>query len=91
MATGKSCSRWFAAIAALLMVVSLSGCFDVDLISVFPIVHIFTKIEGNFWMNPFVPLEGIASLYLLYFQRQVATSKCYVFDFAVVRVPLHPN
>ncbi|MDM4331045.1 DUF3053 family protein, partial [Klebsiella oxytoca] len=28
MATGKSCSRWFAAIAALLMVVSLSGCFD---------------------------------------------------------------
>ncbi|MDU7374363.1 MAG: DUF3053 domain-containing protein, partial [Klebsiella michiganensis] len=24
MATGKSCSRWFAAIAALLMVVSLS-------------------------------------------------------------------
>ena len=59
--------------------------------SVFPIVHIFTKIEGNSWMNPFVPLEGIASLYLLYFQRQVATSKCYVFDFAVVRVPLHPN
>lgn len=42
-------------------------------------------------MNPFVPLEGIASLYLLYFQRQVATSKCYVFDFAVVRVSLHPN
>ena len=59
--------------------------------SVFPIVHIFTKIEGNSWMNPFVPLEGIASLYLLYFQRQVATSKCYVFDFAVVRVSLHPN
>ena len=28
MATGKSCSRWFAAIAALLMVVGLSGCFD---------------------------------------------------------------
>ncbi len=28
MATGKSCSRWFAAMAALLMVVSLSGCFD---------------------------------------------------------------
>ncbi|MGV7091269.1 DUF3053 domain-containing protein [Siccibacter turicensis] len=28
MATGKSCSRWFAPIAALLMVVSLSGCFD---------------------------------------------------------------
>ncbi len=27
-ATGKSCSRWFAAMAALLMVVSLSGCFD---------------------------------------------------------------
>ena len=27
MATGKSCSRWFAAMAALLMVVSLSGCF----------------------------------------------------------------
>ncbi|MDU7188620.1 MAG: DUF3053 domain-containing protein, partial [Enterobacter sp.] len=25
MATGKSCSRWFAPIAALLMVVSLSG------------------------------------------------------------------
>ncbi|MDT1847862.1 DUF3053 domain-containing protein, partial [Acinetobacter baumannii] len=25
MATGKSCSRWFAAMAALLMVVSLSG------------------------------------------------------------------
>ena len=59
--------------------------------SVFPIVHIFTKIEWNSWMNPFVPLEGIASLYLLYFQRQVATSKCYVFDFAVVRVSLHPN
>ena len=36
-------------------------------------------------------LEGIASLYLLYFQRQVATSKCYVFDFAAVRVSLHPN
>ena len=54
-------------------------------------VHIFTKIEGNSWMNPFVPLEGIASLCLLYFQRQVVTSKCYVFDFAVVRVPLHPN
>ncbi|WP_435817081.1 DUF3053 family protein [Escherichia coli] len=28
MATGKSCSRWFAPLAALLMVVSLSGCFD---------------------------------------------------------------
>ena len=28
MATGKSCSRWFAAVAAILMVVSLSGCFD---------------------------------------------------------------
>lgn len=28
MATGKPCSRWFAAIAALLMVVNLSGCFD---------------------------------------------------------------
>ena len=28
MATGKSCSRWFASVAALLMVVSLSGCFD---------------------------------------------------------------
>ena len=28
MATGKSCSRWFAPVAALLMVVSLSGCFD---------------------------------------------------------------
>ena len=28
MATGKSCSRWFAPIAALLMVISLSGCFD---------------------------------------------------------------
>jgi hypothetical protein len=28
MATGKSCSRWFASLAALLMVVSLSGCFD---------------------------------------------------------------
>ncbi|ENF6536378.1 DUF3053 domain-containing protein, partial [Escherichia coli] len=25
MATGKSCSRWFAPLAALLMVVSLSG------------------------------------------------------------------
>lgn len=28
MVTGKSCSRWFAPLAALLMVVSLSGCFD---------------------------------------------------------------
>lgn len=28
MATGKSWSRWFAPLAALLMVVSLSGCFD---------------------------------------------------------------
>ena len=28
MATGKSCSRWFASVMALLMVVSLSGCFD---------------------------------------------------------------
>jgi hypothetical protein len=28
MATGKSCSRWFAPLAALLMVVGLSGCFD---------------------------------------------------------------
>ena len=28
MATGKSCSRWFAPVMALLMVVSLSGCFD---------------------------------------------------------------
>jgi len=28
MATGQSCSRWFASLAALLMVVSLSGCFD---------------------------------------------------------------
>lgn len=28
MATGKSCSRWFAPLAALLIVVSLSGCFD---------------------------------------------------------------
>ncbi|MDF7679641.1 DUF3053 domain-containing protein [Enterobacteriaceae bacterium ESL0689] len=28
MATGKSCSRWFAAVAAVLMMVSLSGCFD---------------------------------------------------------------
>jgi len=28
MATGKLCSRWFAPLAALLMVVSLSGCFD---------------------------------------------------------------
>ncbi|KEA53065.1 MULTISPECIES: DUF3053 domain-containing protein [Mangrovibacter] len=28
MATGKSCSRWFAPFLALLMVVSLSGCFD---------------------------------------------------------------
>ncbi|MCT4704805.1 DUF3053 domain-containing protein [Enterobacteriaceae bacterium H11S18] len=28
MATGKSCSRWMASFAALLMVVSLSGCFD---------------------------------------------------------------
>ncbi len=28
MATGKSATRWFAPIAALLMVVSLSGCFD---------------------------------------------------------------
>ncbi|EPM5304596.1 DUF3053 domain-containing protein [Cronobacter sakazakii] len=28
MATGKSCSRWFAPLAALLMVFSLSGCFD---------------------------------------------------------------
>ena len=28
MATGKACSRWFAPLAALLMVVSLSGCFD---------------------------------------------------------------
>ncbi|MTH45480.1 DUF3053 domain-containing protein [Intestinirhabdus alba] len=28
MATGKSCSRWFAPLVALLMVVSLSGCFD---------------------------------------------------------------
>ncbi|WP_058910536.1 DUF3053 domain-containing protein [Entomohabitans teleogrylli] len=28
MATGKSCSRWFAPLAAILMVVSLSGCFD---------------------------------------------------------------
>lgn len=28
MATGKSCSRWFAPIAALLIVVGLSGCFD---------------------------------------------------------------
>ncbi|MTD67568.1 DUF3053 family protein, partial [Escherichia coli] len=27
MATGKSCSRWFAPLAALLMVVILSGCF----------------------------------------------------------------
>ncbi|MDU5730965.1 MAG: DUF3053 domain-containing protein [Citrobacter freundii] len=28
MATGKSCSRWFAPVLALLMVVGLSGCFD---------------------------------------------------------------
>lgn len=28
MATGTSCSRWFAPLAALLMVVGLSGCFD---------------------------------------------------------------
>lgn len=28
MATGKSCSRWFAPVVALLMVFSLSGCFD---------------------------------------------------------------
>jgi len=28
MATGKSCSRWFAPISALLIVVGLSGCFD---------------------------------------------------------------
>jgi len=28
MATGKSWSRWFAPLAAILMVVSLSGCFD---------------------------------------------------------------
>ena len=28
MATGTSCSRWFAPHAALLMVVGLSGCFD---------------------------------------------------------------
>lgn len=28
MATGRSCSRWFASAMALLMVVSLSGCFD---------------------------------------------------------------
>ncbi|MBS0848081.1 DUF3053 domain-containing protein [Citrobacter sp. JGM124] len=28
MATGKSWSRWFAPLAALLVVVSLSGCFD---------------------------------------------------------------
>ncbi|MCU6668417.1 DUF3053 domain-containing protein [Enterobacteriaceae bacterium H4N4] len=28
MVTGKPCSRWFAPLAALLMVVSLSGCFD---------------------------------------------------------------
>ncbi len=28
MAIGKSCSRWFAPLAAILMVVSLSGCFD---------------------------------------------------------------
>ncbi len=28
MTTGMSCSRWFAPLAAVLMVVSLSGCFD---------------------------------------------------------------
>ncbi|AFJ45260.1 DUF3053 domain-containing protein [Shimwellia blattae] len=28
MATGKSCSRWLASLAAIVMVVSLSGCFD---------------------------------------------------------------
>ena len=28
MATGKVLLRWFAPLAALLMVVSLSGCFD---------------------------------------------------------------
>lgn len=28
MATGKSCSRWFTPILALLMAISLSGCFD---------------------------------------------------------------
>lgn len=28
MATGKSCSRWFAPAMALLMAISLSGCFD---------------------------------------------------------------
>lgn len=28
MATGKSCSGWFAPVAVLLMVLTLSGCFD---------------------------------------------------------------
>lgn len=28
MATGKSCSRWLVSLAALVMMVSLSGCFD---------------------------------------------------------------
>lgn len=28
MATGKSCTRWLASLAAIVMVVSLSGCFD---------------------------------------------------------------
>lgn len=58
--------------------------------TVFLIVHIFIK-RGELPDKSIVPLAGIASLCFLYFQRQVATFKCYVFDFKVVRVPLHPN
>lgn len=66
-------------------------CFSIFIVKLSLIVHIFTKIKGNSWMNPFVPLAGVASLCFLYFQRQVVTSKCYVFDSVVVRGPLHPN
>lgn len=42
-------------------------CFSIFIVNLSLIVHILTKIKGNFWMNPFVPLAGVASLCLLYF------------------------